>query len=208
MGKVKNIITIQHPESVHHINGMIGSWTDWPLTESGREQASNIAFNLGKEVEGKSYLLYSSPLLRTKETAEIIGATLLITPQFSDALKERSLGKAVGQSVAWLKENIEREELTVFDRCFDDAESRSDVWERLYPFYDDVLSDAAENIILISHGDTLSIFNVMWLGLELEALNAIELYGVSGSISFLQQNIEGKRIIRKLGDTSYMKIMS
>ncbi|OJV54185.1 MAG: histidine phosphatase family protein [Bacteroidetes bacterium 43-16] len=208
MGKVKNIITIQHPESVHHINGMIGSWTDWPLTERGREQASNIAFNLGKEMEGKSYSLYSSPLLRTKETAEIIGATLLITPQFSDALKERSLGKAVGRSVAWLKENIEREELTVFDRCFDDAESRSDVWERLYPFYDDILSDAAENIILISHGDTLSIFNVMWLGLELEALNAIELYGVSGGISFLQQNIEGKRIIRKLGDTSYMRIMS
>jgi len=34
MYKPKNIITIQHPESIHHTNGMIGSWTDWELTES------------------------------------------------------------------------------------------------------------------------------------------------------------------------------
>jgi probable phosphoglycerate mutase len=206
MLKVKNIITIQHPESVHHTNGMIGSWTDWPLTEKGRRQAANIGYRLKKEFEGRLGSLYCSPLLRTKETANIIGKELSLDPQFSDALKERGLGKAVGKSVAWLKENIEREELTVFDKCFDDAESRSDVWQRLYPFYNEILTNDDENIILISHGDTLSVFNVMWLGLDLLALNTIDLYGGSGGVSFLQQNSTGKRVIRKLGDTSYMSI--
>ena len=32
---MKSIITIQHTQSVHHTNGMVGSWTDWELTELG-----------------------------------------------------------------------------------------------------------------------------------------------------------------------------
>lgn len=30
---MKTIITIQHTQAVHHTNGMVGSWTDWELTE-------------------------------------------------------------------------------------------------------------------------------------------------------------------------------
>ena len=29
---MKQILTIQHCESIHHTNGMVGSWTDWALT--------------------------------------------------------------------------------------------------------------------------------------------------------------------------------
>lgn len=36
---MKNIITIQHTQSIHHINGMVGSWTDWDLSELGIQQA-------------------------------------------------------------------------------------------------------------------------------------------------------------------------
>ena len=41
---MKHIITVQHTQSVHHTNGMVGSWTDWDLTELGRFQESD---NLG-----------------------------------------------------------------------------------------------------------------------------------------------------------------
>ena len=36
---MKQIITIQHTQSIHHTNGMVGSWTDWDLSELGIEQA-------------------------------------------------------------------------------------------------------------------------------------------------------------------------
>ena len=36
---MKTIITIQHTQSVHHKNGMVGSWTDWELSELGVQQA-------------------------------------------------------------------------------------------------------------------------------------------------------------------------
>ena len=31
---MKNIITIQHPEPIHHTNGMVVSWANWDLTET------------------------------------------------------------------------------------------------------------------------------------------------------------------------------
>uniref|UniRef100_UPI00289980F9 histidine phosphatase family protein n=1 Tax=Chryseobacterium sp. TaxID=1871047 RepID=UPI00289980F9 len=200
----KNIITIQHPESIHHSNGMIGSWTDWELTEKGIIQAKNIARNVRKEFQDIRFAIYSSPLKRAIQTAEILGKELHSTPNLTDALKERSLGKAIGKSVRWLKENIENEEKTIYDKCFSDAESRFDVWNRLLPFYNEIMSNDDENIIIVSHGDTLSIFNVMWLGLDPGALNDIELSGVSGGVSFLNHKTCGKKIIKRLSDTSYM----
>lgn len=202
---IKNIITIQHPESVHHTNGMIGSWTDWDLTDNGVQQAANIAYNLKSEIENRECSIYSSSLKRAIQTAEIIGKRLNIPTTQTDSLRERSLGKAIGKSVQWLKENIENEENTIYDKCFSDAESRFNVWQRLLPFYNEILYNNEENMIIVSHGDTLSIFNVMWLGLDVAMLNDISLYGVSGGVSFLHQTADGKRIIKRLSDTSYMK---
>ncbi|WP_270087229.1 histidine phosphatase family protein [Sphingobacterium sp. SYP-B4668] len=204
MFKSKNIITVQHPESVHHTNGMIGSWTDWQLTDKGVQQAGNIADHLISEIQERTFSIYASPLIRTKQTADIIGEKLNIVPRLTDALKERSLGKAIGKSVQWLKENIQREEKTIYDKCFDDAESRFDVWQRLLPFYESIVNNEEENMIIVSHGDTLSVFNVMWLGFGAEALNAIDLYGISGGVSFLHQSTDGKRKIGRLSDTSFL----
>ena len=30
---MRRIIAIQHTESMQHVNGMVGSWQDWDLTE-------------------------------------------------------------------------------------------------------------------------------------------------------------------------------
>ena len=72
---MKTIITIQHPESVHHTNGMVGSTMDWPLSEKGTMQAENIGKNLSAELSGK-YAIYSSDLSRAAQTAEIVGKHL------------------------------------------------------------------------------------------------------------------------------------
>ena len=77
---MKNIITIQHTQSVHHTNGMIGSWTDWDLSEFGKEQAKRIGERISKEIKDKRYALYSSDLLRARQTAEIIAEFLSVEP--------------------------------------------------------------------------------------------------------------------------------
>ena len=198
-----NIITIQHTQSIHHTNGMVGSWTDWDLTESGKEQARQIGKRLSAEICGEQYVMYSSDLLRARHTAEMIASYLNITPIITDVLRERNLGAAVGQSVKWLKENIECQEKTVDDRMFHDAESRKDVWNRLLPFYNQIMQSDDENIIIVSHGDTLSIFNAMWLGMDADMLNKCDLFGRAGGVSFMQESANGKHMIFRLSDMSY-----
>ena len=201
---MKTIITIQHTESLHHTNGMVGSTNDWPLSEKGLLQAENIGKNLSAELSGK-YVIYSSDLARAAKTAEIIGKYLGAKPHFLIELRERYLGEAVGHSVRWLREHMEKPERTVDDRLFPSAESRREEWNRLKPFFDEITSNDEEYIIIVSHGDLLSVFNAMWLGLPAESLEKTELFGVSGGVSFLFENSEGKRFVKKLSDTSYMK---
>ena len=201
---MKTIITIQHTESLHHTNGMVGSVTDWPLSEKGVLQAENIGKNLAKELSAE-YKIYSSDLLRAAQTAEIVGKYLDIEPILKTELRERDLGEAVGHSVRWLREHMEKPERTVDDRLFPSAESRREEWNRLKPFFDEITSNDEEYIIIVSHGDLLSVFNAMWLGLPAESLEKTELFGVSGGVSFLFENAEGKRFIKKMSDTSYMK---
>lgn len=202
---MKNIITIQHTQSVHHTNGMVGSWTDWELTEIGKQQADNIGRNLKAELVGKDFIMYSSDLLRAKQTAEIIAEHLCIIPIFKMELKERNLGKCCGKSIQWLRDNIECQEKTIDDRLFSDAESRRDEWNRLKPFFDSIMSDNSENIIIVSHGDLLSVFNSMFLGLSVESINNGEIFGLSGGVSEMFENNEGKRFIKRISDMSYIR---
>ena len=203
---MKTIITIQHTQSVHHTNGMVGSWTDWELTEKGIEQAKRIGEKLQAELgdRAKNFVLYSSDLIRAKQTAENVGKALNLTPKLRTELRERNLGKCCGKSVQWLRENLECDEKTIDDKMFSDGESRRDEWNRLKPFFDEIISNDEQNIIIVSHGDLLSVFNIMFLGLEVEALNSCEMHGAAGGVSYMFESDDGKRIIKKMGDMSYI----
>ena len=67
---MKRIYTVQHTQSEHHTNGMVGSWTDWNLTDLGKQQADRIAEKLKQELDGKEIVLYTSDLKRAKQTAD------------------------------------------------------------------------------------------------------------------------------------------
>jgi len=201
---MKTIITIQHTQSVHHTNGMVGSWTDWELSELGVNQAKNIGEKLKAELDGRKFVMYSSDLLRAKQTAENVGNYLGITPILKSELRERNLGKCCGKSVQWLRENIEQQEKTIDDRLFSDAESRRDEWNRLKPFFDEIMTNDEENIIIVSHGDLLSVFNTMFLGLDVETINDCEMFGLAGGVSYMFENNEGKRFIKRISDMSYI----
>lgn len=202
---MKNIITIQHTQSIHHTNGMVGSWTDWDLSEVGIQQANNIGKNLSNQLSDKKYVLYSSDLLRAKHTAEIVGGYLEVASIFVTELRERNLGKCVGKSVQWMKDNMEVKEKSIDDKMFSDAESRRDEWNRLLPFFNELMSNKYENIIIVSHGDLLSVFNTMWLGMDIEMLNRSEIFGLAGGVSFMQETADGKRLIKRMSDMSYIK---
>lgn len=61
-----------------------------------------------------------------------------------------------------------------------------------------------ENIIIISYGDLLSVFNAMFLGLCVEIMNTSEIFGFAGGVSHMFENNEGKRFVKKISDMSYL----
>ena len=201
---MKHIITVQHTQSVHHTNGMVGSWTDWDLTELGKSQADHIGKKLKDELAGKNVIMYSSDLKRAKQTADEIAKYLGIVPVLRKELRERNLGRCCGKSVQWLRDNIECPEKTVDDRLFSDGESRRDAWNRLLPFFEEVMAGDEENIVIVSHGDLLSIWNAMYLGLSVESYYQVDIHGPAGGVSHMLVGDDGKHRVRHINDMSYI----
>ena len=201
---MKHIITVQHTQSVHHTNGMVGSWTDWDLTELGKNQADHIGKKLKNILTGKDVVMYSSDLKRAKQTADEIAKHLDTEPILRPELRERNLGKCCGKSVQWLRENIECPEKSVDDRLFPDGESRRDAWNRLKPFFEEIMANHEENIIIVSHGDLLSIWNAMFLGLAAESFYQVDIHGSAGGVSHMIVSDDGKHHIKYISDMSFV----
>ncbi len=208
---MKKIIVIQHPQSEQHTNRMIGSWYDWNLTELGVKQAHNIAKKLSAEIASDDYIIYSSDLLRTKHTAEIISSYLHTPHVFDERIREFNLGEAVGKSKEWAKNNLCCPvwkgtidwACTSDGQVFRNAETRRDVWNRVLQFHNEIIVPSEKNLIIVSHSGTLSILFAIWLNMDIKSLDKSVIWGKAGGVSILLNDGE-HRIISKLSDMSYM----
>jgi broad specificity phosphatase PhoE len=128
-----------------------------PLTEKGCEQAHLLAAAL-RDVPIAH--LYSSPLLRAVETAQIVGTSKNLDYQITDALREYDCGALEGQSDAASWEQHERTwrdwlERSLLDSCPEGGESFHDIRARFVPFIRGLVAQHAEtdaHILLIGHG--------------------------------------------------------
>ena len=182
---MKTIILVQHTESEHHINGHIGAWQDWNLTERGREQA----FRIGEWLQGAgcdyTWSMFVSPQIRARQTAEEINRSLGIIPAVRNELREVNAGEGNGKTREWYREHAAPRG-PVFDpdhRDFPDAESDRELWDRLLPFCQDLMAMPAEKIIVVSHGTTLSFLQSMLAGQSVEDRGGFRFNGAGGSLS-------------------------
>ena len=83
----KLIYFVRHGETEMNTQN-IKQGPEGSLTEKGREQALATALRFPKH-KGHPQIIISSPYMRAKETAEIIGKELNIKVKYSDLLKER-----------------------------------------------------------------------------------------------------------------------
>ena len=201
---MKKIITIQHTQAVHHNNGMVGSWTDWELTDLGKEHAENIGRKLSAELKGQAYKIYSSDLIRARQTVEPLARYMGIEIEYNAKLREINLGEAVGKDKSWVKENTAKEwSRNTFDVAeFPGAETWREFWNRVKSLCADIIADEAQSIILASHGVTLSVWQSVWRG---EEIKPFEYTGLVGGVSFFSISENGERIIKRLNDPSYME---
>jgi len=182
---MKTIILVQHTESEHHVNGHIGAWQDWNLTEAGRAQAFRIGEWLRDNGCDSTWSMFVSPQSRARQTAGEINRTLGIVPAVREELREVNAGEGNGKTREWYREHAAPRG-PVFDpdhKDFPDAESDRELWNRLLPFYTDLMASPAERIIVVSHGTTLSFLQSMLCGQSLEDRGRFRCNGSSGSLS-------------------------
>ncbi|MGE0227410.1 MAG: histidine phosphatase family protein [Dehalococcoidia bacterium] len=87
------VVYVRHGESEGNVQRIIQGWLDFPLTPRGEAQAEAAGRRIATTA---AVALYTSPLLRARRTAEIIGneAGLEVVP--IDGLREYGFGEAEG----------------------------------------------------------------------------------------------------------------
>lgn len=205
MGKV---IIIQHCQSEHHINDLTGGWTDTPLTKLGQGQANRIGIRLNNEIDSSEYTLYSSDLMRTKETAKIIANHLNLNIIEEKGLREINNGIAIGMTKAWAKENGNLRTKDGFDidyLAFPKGETVRMFYKRTHECMEKIYAAKKENIIIVTHGGTVSNILAWWLKLRPEILNEACFLASPGSISILTKSRYGQNALRAFNDTLHLE---
>ena len=198
---MKRVIAIRHTQSEHHVNGMVGGATDWPLTDYGRQQAAAIGAALAQELAGSGpWVLLASDQQRARQTADLVGAALGIAPQLRPALREIHLGNATGRSSAWFADHKQpfhpAREAWMDYRYLPDAESHREVYTRAATVVEEIEQSDAGQFLVVSHGGTLDMFIARWLRLSPEACDRMTFRSQPGGVTRLGEDDMGRRILQ------------
>lgn len=145
----------RHGQTDWNVQKKVMGRCDEPLNEKGREQAkqtkellSTIDFDL----------IICSPLLRAKETAQIINSDRNIKIEYDDRIIERDFGELEGLETKdfdfdgfwnYYKNNM-----------YNRAENIQEFFKRIYAFLDDISTKFADkNILIVAHGGVSIPFN-------------------------------------------------
>ena len=140
------IYFIRHGETNHNKNRMFQGHLDIPLNETGISQAYEALEN-SKAITFD--IIYYSPLLRAKKTAEIINSFHKTNLIADDRLKEIFMGSLQGRCYLDLTE--QEKELSFTSPEYFGGESIEEFCKRVSSFYNEIKT-SNKNILIVSHG--------------------------------------------------------
>ena len=157
---------IRHGESAGNARGVYTGQLDVPLTDLGREQALTARDKLTSVSFDR---IYVSPLIRARETADII------FPQCEHVCDKRIREISVGD-LAGVSGKIYREEhpdmlerLTARDYTPFGGECDDDVVRRITPFFADLACESFETVAVVCHGGVIHATLEYALGVKFSA---------------------------------------
>jgi alpha-ribazole phosphatase len=153
-----DMILIRHGETNENAVGCYLGHYDAPLNILGQQQIQHLAKILINTLRKDSIsALYSSDLLRAKESAQIIGETLQMKPTTNAALRELSFGmwecKTYEEIMSETPELVTNWINTPFKLAPPDGETLDELGERVNDWFKQILSEHSpdETILIVSH---------------------------------------------------------
>ncbi|MBI2038607.1 MAG: 2,3-diphosphoglycerate-dependent phosphoglycerate mutase [Candidatus Nealsonbacteria bacterium] len=150
------LILLRHLESQWNKENKFTGWTDVPLSQEGIESAKGVAEKLAGFKIDK---VYTSPLIRNRETVLLVIENKNIPVMEDKALDERNYGKLQGLNRDEVKRQYGQERVRLWRRSWDQAppegESLKDVFNRAVPFFkkyiENDLKDGKNVLVVASH---------------------------------------------------------
>ncbi len=146
---------LRHGESVGNQENRFQGQADFPLTEKGRNQARSLA-EFWRSARVSFDQCFASPLLRAKETAEIVSGALNVPLEIDPLWMEMDNGRMAGMR----DDEIDWEEpkfLTPYSRIGETGESRLEVYLRAGRAIQSILDRAPGRYLVVSHGGILNM---------------------------------------------------
>jgi broad specificity phosphatase PhoE len=164
---VTTIFLARHGESDWNVAKRFQGHSDRPLTERGREQAHALAdLVASEEIEA----VYTSPLSRARETAEIVAARVGLEPVALPELREVDTGSWSGLSRA----DVETRFPEGFTRWrsggsgWEDGETYEEMAERVIGALRAIAEDHPDGrVLIISHGGPIRAIHAAAEGLAI-----------------------------------------
>jgi len=142
------------------VNGQINE----PLAPEGIREAKTIISLIPKEIRH----IYASPLLRTRQTAEIINSKIHLPISIQDELTEINMGSLAGKSWEEMESGMELKKLhrsVQFDYRQYGGESADDVKKRVLNFFKKISGKHNDyESLIVTHGGIIRIINLLERG--------------------------------------------
>lgn len=156
-----NIIIVRHGQTNINLERRLQGITDNPLNDTGKEQALDTRKKLKNE---KIDLIICSPLIRARQTADIINEGRNIEIIYDDRLKERNFGEYEGE---YIKDyNVDEFWSYRTNKKYKKAENVRDFLNRIYKFLDEIKEKYKDkNILLVAHAGVSVAFKCYFQGI-------------------------------------------
>ena len=201
------LFLVRHGETSWNKEKKFPGWeSEISLTQRGQQQARLTASGLAGYSNVVS--IYTSPLPRAKETAEIIAQHLGLPLLESPFLKDWNMGILTGMTARQAKSQFYQKWLTYINTptkfSIEKGENFAQLKARLIKGLNLIVSTRHGDVIIICHADPIKIIVGLFLRMALDWIHAIQI--ANCSITLLQ--IKPFVLLERLNDTSHLKTLT
>ena len=146
---------LRHGESVGNAEARWQGQADFPLNDTGRLQARALAMRW--KSEGMTFdKIFTSPLVRARETAEIISAAVCAPVELDPIWLERSIGEYSGLTSQEVHQLPQPDFYTPYDAVGGDGEGDWELFLRGGLALHNLLRQPIGKYLIVSHGGLLN----------------------------------------------------
>ena len=205
-----DLILACHGQSAQRENNrLLGWWADVPLSPLGQKQALLLGERLQRDFDIRS--LYTSPLCRARETADIVGDMVKVVPVPEPGLRELDSGMlaklSYGEAKARFPDLIVHGTLPA-DGRIPGGESYEDLHHRTAWAVDRIVRQAANRqVAIVTHGGPIGAYLRAFMGYTPEQKNCPHFVCNVASLHHLKIDTEGECTVVRLNDTEHLSGM-